>query len=50
MNKIVIKSLVEVLLLMNQIINFQMNFINQLLKNLKEKFIHHLETTFEVLN
>ena len=47
----VIKSLVEVVLLMNQIINWQMSFINQLLENLKkEKFIHHLETIFGALN
>ena len=33
--------------LMNQIINKQMNFINQLLENLKkEKLIHLLETRF----
>ena len=33
--------------LMNQIINWQMNFINQLLENLKkEKFIHHIEIIF----
>ena len=31
-----IKSLKEVVLLMNQIINSQMNYINQLLKNLKK--------------
>ena len=43
------KSLVEVVL-MNRVISWQMNFINQLLENLrKEKFIHHLETIFEVL-
>ena len=34
------KSPKEVVLLMNQIINWQMNFINQLLENLKKKFIH----------
>ena len=46
----VIKSLKEVVLLMNQIINWQMNFINQLLENLKkEKFIHILKTIFGVL-
>ena len=45
-----IKSLVEVVSLMNQIINWQMNFINQLLENFKkEKFIHLLETIFGVL-
>ena len=33
------------------IINWQINFINQLLENLKkEKFIHFLETIFGVLN
>ena len=43
-------DLKEVVLLMNQIINWQMNFINQLLKNLKKrKFIHYLETIFGVL-
>ena len=36
--------------LMNQIINWQMNFINQLFKNFKkEKFIHLLEIIFGVL-
>ena len=36
--------------LMNQIINWQMNFINQLLENFKkEKFIHHIEIIFRVL-
>ena len=44
------KTLLEVVLLMKQIKNSQMNFINQLLKNLrKEKFIHYLETTFGAL-
>ena len=43
-------NLKEVVLLMNQIINWQMNFINQLLKHLKkEKFSHHLEIIFGVL-
>ena len=38
-----IKNPKEVVLLMNQIINWQMNFINQLLENFKkEKFIHHI--------
>ena len=37
----------NVVLLMNQIISWQMKFISLLLENLKkEKFIHHLETTF----
>ena len=40
-----IKNLVEVVLLMNQIINYQTNFINQLLENFK-KYTHHLETIF----
>ena len=45
-----IKNLVEVISLMNQIFNWQMSFINQLLKNLrKEKFIHLLKTIFGVL-
>ena len=47
-----IKNLVELVLLLNrsQIINLQMNFINRLLKKLRdEKFIHLLETIFEVL-
>ena len=44
------KNLTEVVSLMNQIISLQMNFINQLFKNLrKEKFIHPLETIFGVL-
>ena len=43
------KYLVEVVWLLNQIINQQMKFINQLLENLKKKFIHHLETIFGVL-
>ena len=39
----------EVVSLMNQIISLEMNFINQLFKNLrKEKFIHHLETIFGI--
>ena len=43
-------NLVEVVSLMNQIINWEMNFINQLLEHLKkEKFIHLLETIFGVL-
>ena len=43
-------NIVEVVSLMNQIMNWQMNFINQLLENFKkEKFIHHLETIFGVL-
>ena len=45
-----VKNLVEAVLLMNQIINQQMNFINQLLENFKkEKFFHHLKTIFRVL-
>ena len=56
--RFLIKSLKEVVfplrlqihLLMNQIINWQMNFINLLLENKKkENFIHHLEIIFSVL-
>ena len=44
-----IKNLAEVVLLLSQIINFQMNFIGRLLENSREeKFIHRLETIFEV--
>ena len=44
------KKLKEVVLLMNQIIKWHMNFTNQLLENLKkEKFIHLVETIFGVL-
>ena len=43
-------NLVEMISLMNQNINWQMNYINQLLENFKkEKFIHFLETIFRVL-
>ena len=45
-----IKNLVEMVLLMNQIINWQMSFFNQLLENSrKEKIINLLETIFGVL-
>ena len=38
-----IKNPKEMVLLMNQIISWQINFINQLLKDFKkEKFIHHI--------
>ena len=48
--KVLIKNLMEVVPLMNQIINWQVSFINQLFENSKkEKFIHLLETIFEVL-
>ena len=44
-----IKSLVQVVLTLNQIINLQMNFIGRLSKKLsEEKFIHLLETIFGV--
>ena len=44
------KNLVEVVSLMNQFINCQRSFINQLFKNSKkEKFIHLLEAIFGVL-
>ena len=43
-------NLVKVVSLINQIINWKMNFINQLLKNFKkEKFIRLLETLSVVL-
>ena len=46
-NKFFIKSLVKVVLLMNQIISWQMSFINRLFKNSrKENFIHHIEAIF----
>ena len=46
--KFLIKNLMEAILLMNQVISWQTNFINQLLENLKkEKYIHHSETIFE---
>ena len=45
-----ITHLVELVSLMNQIINWQMCFINQLLENFKkENFIHLLDTIFGVL-
>ena len=48
--KFFIKSLVEVVLLLDQIISLQMNFIGRLLENSREeKFIHPLETIFGVL-
>ena len=48
--KFFIKSLVEVVLLLDQIISLQMNFIGRLLENSREeKFIHLLETIFGVL-
>ena len=48
--EVVLPLCLQINLLMNQIINWQMNFINQLLENLtKEKFIHHLEIIFGVL-
>ena len=44
------KTLVEVVSLMNQIINWQRSFINQLFKNSKKvKLIRLLETIFGVL-
>ena len=48
--KFLIKSLVEVVLLLNQIIFLQTNFIGRLLENLRDqKFIHPLETIFGLL-
>ena len=44
------KSLVQVVLTLNQIISLQRNFIGRLLENLRgEKFICRLETIFGVL-
>ena len=48
-DKFIPENLKEVVL-MNQIISVQMNFINQLLENLKKKkFIQHLEIIFGTL-
>ena len=48
--KFLIKSLVEVVLMLSQIISLQMNFIGRLSENSRdEKFIHCLETIFRVL-
>ena len=45
-----IKSLVEVMLTLNQIISLQVNFIDKSLENVRdEKFIHLLETIFGML-
>ena len=38
-NFFLIRNLAEVVLLMNQIISWQMKFINQLLKNLRKKSV-----------
>ena len=49
-NRLRLINLKGVVLLMNQIINWQMNFTNQLLENFKkEKFIPILKTVFGVL-
>ena len=48
--KILIKNLVELVLIMNQIIDQVKNYTNQFLENLKkEKSIPHLETIFRLL-
>ena len=48
--KVLIKSLVEVVLTLSQIISLQMNFIGRLSEDSRdEKFIHCLETIFRVL-
>ena len=45
-----IKNLQVVVLNLRQINNLEMNFINQLLKNLEEeKYIHYLKTMFGLL-
>ena len=49
-SKSLIKSLVAVALILSQIINSQMNFIDKIIENSRgEKFIHLLETIFWVL-
>ena len=47
--KFLVKNQVEAVSLLNQIINLQMNFTSRLLENLKERFIHLLETIFGML-
>ena len=48
--KFLIKSRVEVVLRLNQIISLQMNFLNSSLKHsIEEEFFHPLETIFGVL-
>ena len=48
--KVVLTLRLQISLLLNQIINFQMSLIDRLLGNLRnEKFIHPLETIFGVL-
>ena len=50
MTSFLIKVLVEMVLVMNQIISLQMHLIGKLLKHLREeKSIHLLETIFGVL-
>ena len=50
MTSFLIKVLVEMVLVMNQIISLQMHLIDKLLKHLREeKSIHLLETIFGVL-
>ena len=45
----IVRDLVEVVLLLNQVINLQMNFIGRSLENVRnKKFIHLLETIFGV--
>ena len=43
------KKSVKVVLLTNQIISWQMSFINRKKNSKKEKFMHHLETIFGAL-
>ena len=48
--EVVFSLRLQINLQINQIINWGMNFINQLFENFKkEKFIHHLEIIFRVL-
>ena len=50
LKEVVLSLRLQINLLMNQIINYQMNFMNHLLENFKkEKFFHILETIFGVL-
>ena len=48
--EVVFSLRLQINLHINQIINWEMNFINQLFENFKkEKFIHHSEIIFGVL-
>ena len=48
--EVVFSLRLQINLQINQIINWEMNFINQLFENFKkEKFIHHSEIIFGVM-